>query len=507
VQKIEKICVNAYIIQINTNTNTNINTSFYNNMTTQHTSSHVIDLKKHDIGRYGFLTEITVDEYPENLKSLHVILMNMHNVDNFKDYVDENVKTGKFNDINYEEIENYDLDMQKYIYSTVGIMISKYIWCNGEDNNCTSIPKAFGVPHYTASKNIGIVPILTHATVDLYNWKFINKNEPFTYEPTIEELKEQNCDINLGNLMVKHSMTNTTDEKWFYLVMIAIEHYGYDTMLGINLMNNFMNSNDNNESILDELTKMSSALKKMMRLVNKMYSNCNPEIFFFQNRIFLNGYKKTKFPDGLSIDETDIVIENFDGGSAAQSSLIQCIDSFLHAEPIGCAYSIKFLENMRNYMPSSHKLTIELLQNYAKNKNINSYVKETGSDDLINAYNDTVIDLKKFRSSHFGLVQEYIIKFTGEKSEGTGGTTARKFLNDLINATGKSIIKFTKLKNKNYELIIMTMECIAYILIMCAIFFMIFYAIMMTTSMTTESALIMTCSFYSSFMGTLWFVW
>jgi hypothetical protein len=190
----------------------------------------------------------------------------------------------------------------------------------------------------------------------------------------------------------------------------------------------------------------------------------------------------------------------------AQSSLIQCFDSFLHAEPFGCTQSIKLIENMRNYMPSSHKLTIEMLQNYAKNKNINSYVKETGSHDLINAYNDVISDLKNFRSSHFGLVKEYIIKFAESKNEGSCETEHQVFLNYLVNATEKSIIKIAKSKNIKYNLLVMFIEFIAHILAMCTIFMIIFYIIMMTTTMTTENALIMTSSVYVSFIATLWLV-
>lgn len=78
-----------------------------------------------------------------------------------------------------------------------------------------------------SANSIGIIPVLTNAAVDLYNWSLINENEDqLDYEPTEQEKQKKKCLINFKNIMINYTMTNTKDEHWFYLIMIAIEFHG-----------------------------------------------------------------------------------------------------------------------------------------------------------------------------------------------------------------------------------------------------------------------------------------
>lgn len=467
-----------------------------------------IDFKQNDIGEYGFLTHVTIDKFPKNLNILNTFQANMHSISNFQSYVDNVMKSYKDN-VNYEEIENYDLETLKYIYSAGGIMVSKYIWCNGEDKPTTNIPKILGLPPLIASQKIGIVPALTHATVDLLNWTFVKHGQPFDYEPTEEEQTKANCDICLGNVMVKHSMTNTKDEKWFYLVMIVIEHYGLNILNSINNVNMLLVNNPNhnvfiNNTIYNEIDTMANCLKKMTALVKRMYEHCGTKKFFFENRVFLNGYSKEKFPDGLKITGTDSVIMNYDGGSAAQSSLIQCIDSFLHKKPIGCKYSIEYLEKIRNYMPAKHKNVIEQIQSFAQIHNINEYVADSNDNRLINIYDEAVNNLVKFRQAHYGLVKLYVFKFTGESSKRTGGTTPKEFLNDIIDGTKQSEIDVTTPVPSKMSLLI---EFVSTLVIMCMLFVSLFIMFGMMFAMAIEHTLLCSLCVYLLVAGLMLWVW
>jgi hypothetical protein len=55
-----------------------------------------------------------------------------------------------------------------------------YVWGNGEKNACKVLPKALAVPLDFVSKHLGIAPVLTHAAVDLWNWRRIDPNGPLT---------------------------------------------------------------------------------------------------------------------------------------------------------------------------------------------------------------------------------------------------------------------------------------------------------------------------------------
>lgn len=465
----------------------------------------VMDFEKYDIGKHGFLTHVKVNEFPQNLDLLNTFLKNMHSISNFQNYVDSItlLYRGK---INYDEIENYDLEILKFIYSACGIMVSKYIWCTGENYPNQSVPKILGYPHVIAAKKIGIVPVLTHTTVDLLNYTFVKEGEPFDYEPTEEEKILSKCVICLDNLMVKHSMTNTKDEHWFYLIMIRIEHYGLNVLNAINNANQLMTNKSGDDkadidNMYNEIEQIVNCLKKMTTIVKKMYENCDPETFFYENRVFLNGYKTKKFPNGLKIDGTDIVLDDYDGGSAAQSSLIQCIDSFLHKKTIGCKYSIDYLKKMRDYMPIKHKNAIEHIENYAQLYNIYDYVNNSNSEKLICIYNEAIQNLTRFRQAHYGLVKSYVFKFTGETSKGTGGTSPKVFLNDLITNTIKSqVVRETQ----NISAVV---EFLKIITSMCILFMSLFIIIGLMFAMAVEHTLLCSLSIYLVIVSCMLWLW
>ena len=119
-------------------------------------------------------------------------------------------------------------------------------------------PFQLGKIWHDSAESIGIVPILTNAAVDLYNWSKINENEdPLNYEPTEEEKKNKNCMINFKNIMINYTMTNTKDEHWFYLIMIAIEFYGNKIIHTIEEINDTMTywNNDAIYGFLYELNR------------------------------------------------------------------------------------------------------------------------------------------------------------------------------------------------------------------------------------------------------------
>ena len=62
----------------------------------------------------------------------------------------------------------------------------------GEKPN-TTIPESIAVPWYLVSQELGIPPVLTHAAVDLFNWKLKNPSLPFSLE-NIEPMNFFNLD-------------------------------------------------------------------------------------------------------------------------------------------------------------------------------------------------------------------------------------------------------------------------------------------------------------------------
>lgn len=393
-----------------------------------------------DISSNGFLPKKCKKNFPEPMKQYQQLVDNMHNVTDFRSFTDSVFKDENTEILSKEDdFSKFSLEENKFIYSAMAIIINKYIWCNGVGDYAKSIPYFLGMPYYNVCKNIGILPVLTHSAVDLFNWSFVNTNKDWDYEPTNEEKKEKKCKIAFKNVMVNYSLSDTIDEHWFYLIMIAIEFIGAKMINTINCINISIEKKNINhlEFLLNDLSKQ---IEKSTDTVKKMYEHCNPDIFFNLIRIYLQGYDTKYFPDGLKVEDSDITILNYRGGSAAQSSLIQCLDVLLHSDEIGCEFSKKFLSEMLEYMPKKHKNYIMHLKKVKEELNLHDYVIETNDKKLIESYNKSLQQLKLFRGAHFQLVVDYVFQFTGIHAKGTGGTKAKDFLSDLIVSTKKQTV-------------------------------------------------------------------
>jgi len=136
----------------------------------------------------------------------------------------------------------------------------------------------------------------------------------------------------------------------------------------------------------------------------------------------------------------------FYGGSAAQSPLFQVLDAFF-----GVRHSNTYLTNMRDYMSPAHKSFIESIE--AAKPSIQSHVDQSKSPELINAFNQCLDNLCKFRTKHIQIVTQYIVQQSPVISEerGTGGTDLLPFLKTIRQDTKDILfpLKETEVYPKN----------------------------------------------------------
>jgi len=130
-----------------------------------------------------------------------------------------------------------------------------------------------------------------------------------------------------------HTFTGTRDEEWFYLVSVAIEARGAPV---IPIMLRAMDAvRANNPSLVIEcLTKFVLCVDEISALLERMYEECGPEIFYHKIRPALAGSKNMAaagLPRGVFYDEGNGKGEwrHYSGGSNAQSSTIQFLDLVL----------------------------------------------------------------------------------------------------------------------------------------------------------------------------------
>ncbi len=349
-----------------------------------------------EYGPWGFLPKCQ-NVLPTDFSHYKVLIDKLRKP-NFAHIVDHfNIVYG---DQVYQDIDHFhnlkEIEI-RYLYSVFSMMVAVY----KVQHDCVYVPKCLGLIWKRAADHLGLPLVLTHASVDLYNWSFIEGDQEIM-------APEQ--------LMINNRMTDYYDEDWFYIIMIAIE----------GLSGEFMSA-----MINCDYHAMAVILNRANDYINKIDEYCDPDIFFHKLRPYLAGH-------------TDLVIEGLDerftfvGGSAAQSSFIQLVDIVLRNGKQHEGHELKFLTTMRDYMPKKDREFLELVEKH--------YVSEPTNQH----YMDAVEAFVRFRKSHLRIVHKYITNVV-KKSEncvtkvikqickiterGTGGTSYGELLSNIINTT------------------------------------------------------------------------
>lgn len=395
--------------------------------------------------KYGFLSDPNIfsDKLPLGFEEYEDICKNLNNnCTEFRNIVDKIVanKPQKF----YNQLtENLTYLQKKQIYTLFTFIVQKYVKCD-HDNIIDTIPYEIGIVWYNCAQSLKLPNVATYSALVLNNC--VIKND--------------------GKLEPYFNITGTNDEKHFYKIHIEIESMGSDLLYKmynfhsrlLDECSEFDDLNDQmqrKEILLDVLSDVAKTIGKMTNILNNMYSNCKPDVFWNIVRKYLSGYTEKDFmPNGLKINNTDIEPFKFVGGSAAQSTLIQAIDIFLgieHTSPHGKL----FLIEQQKYMPEKHLNYLKHLTILFK-ISIKDIVSSLNDDEVTHFYNYTIDQLVKFRNSHYTIVHKYLVKHSQSKNpEGTGTlqvTELKNIINDTVNS---------KLRNYN-DYIILVILCIFY---------------------------------------------
>lgn len=345
----------------------------------------------------GFLPEECVKDLPKSLSFYQPVLDSLPETVikgvGFRDIVHQLPKYNK----RLYNVDDLSMDEIKFMYSILSMIVHRYMWCDGSENCVTNIPPEIGKIWYKCSNKLGIRCVLTHAAVDLYNWRLIDKTKPFS----------------LDNIETNYTMTGTLSESWFYKIMIAIEGVSGRMFSKFEKLPQWMHYGDN-ENILQFLIDFNELLNEVKTIIKRTYDNCNSDVFFKELRVYLHGSRKA--PTGKIViksdptDNTDFDIDvSESGGSAAQSSLIQVFDSVFGTKHTDA--SLRYLKEQRHFMPEKHRTFVEIM-NYTPS--LRDYIIHSKSYELATAYNKCNNTFVRFRQAHFSLTGYYITKYIGE---------------------------------------------------------------------------------------------
>jgi len=285
-----------------------------------------------------------------------------------------------------------------------------YIWMDKDDKDIMhSIPKCIAVPWCAVSEHLGMPPVVTYATMCLYNW--------YLRDPT----KPPDGD----NLYSQITYTGTQDESWFYIVCLLVEIEAVPGMVAMLEAYSAIERGDN-QALQQHLKTIKASMHSMLQKLIRMCERCSPAVFYCEFRRFQRGSENEPYlPNNMTYEGVDPENQSHCGGGAAQSSTLPVFDIFLGVEHTGG--DLKFLNDQREYMPPAHRRFLAELE---KRPPVREYIKAANNSELTQSFNAIADELTRFREAHFSIVKQYIVQFIpdGEAGTGTGGTELKKFL-------------------------------------------------------------------------------
>ena len=279
-----------------------------------------------------------------------------------------------------------------------------YVW--GDVTPATQIPSTLAIPWNQVAIAIDRPMITSHASIVLNNWQRIDPTGP----------------IALGNIDTLQTFLGGMDERWFYLVTVAIEAAGGEALPAI-VDAQLAVIESNQDKLTTALETVHTVIQRITALLARMEERCDPHIFYHRVRPFLAGWPKP----GITYNGVDKESRVLIGGSAAQSSLIQTIDAALgveHHDP----RSRPFLMAVRAYMPIGHRRFVEQIES---GPSIRQFLSgSVNTTKAASIYRQCLEALEQFRRDHIRITTRYITAAAGdlEKARGTGGTEFAGFL-------------------------------------------------------------------------------
>ena len=327
------------------------------------------------------------------------------------------------------DLSKYSEEELRLLNVQFSFLAHAYVW--GDLVPSKILCKAIAKPWSNISKMLGRPPILSYASYCLDNWHKINQDEG----------------VNLDNVALNYNFLGGIDEDWFVTIHVCIEHAANKAIQSaFNIALKTETSDCDEKVLLDELTSIKEAMLEVNHIFRKMPEKCDPYIYYHRVRPYIFGWKNNPaLPDGLIYESCfDEKPQLFRGETGAQSSIVPTLDALLNVEHERDELR-EYLDEMKSYMPPSHRELIKFIEDTSK-------VKEqvSGNKMLMELYDDCCQEISIFRSQHLRYAADYIhnqsTKSTlfgsgGSKVRGTGGTPFMKYLKKHRDETDSSKIK------------------------------------------------------------------
>ena len=274
-----------------------------------------------------------------------------------------------------------------------------------------SVPPLLAQPWSQISQQLQRPPVIAHPSYVLHNWYLSVPEQGITY----------------SNLNVIQEFVGGKDEAAFILLTVMMEKHGAKAIRAI-IEGIEAAHQENFSSLLSCLKIIQDSVSEMTKTFELMRHECHPDAFYADIRPYLASFNGLVM-QGVGKEEA----QDYHGGSAAQSSILQSLDAALGLShpPHGAR---AFLVKMRDYMPRVHARFVEALEQ----EQIIAKVSKLDSS-IAKARQACIEAIVTFRNEHLKIMAEYIIlPAKGKDIIGTGGTHPSRFLKSVRDASKQS---------------------------------------------------------------------
>lgn len=289
-----------------------------------------------------------------------------------------------------------DLAECRLYYTRLGFIVSGYVNQIGQPP-CKLLPSNLAIPFCHVCDLLGRPPILSYDGYALYNWRRLDSSGP----------------IALGNIETLQNFVHLYDEHWFILVHIDIEANAAAILAAVEKITCAQDSGSVNGamiSIRDTLLMLVNTLKRIPEAMS-------PALYFKEFRPYI------RFFDQVRYEGVNDKVVSFRGETGAQSSIVPLLEALLKI-PHQASELTLHLQDMRQYMPASHRIILDKT-NAIENLKDNTQAK---------VFNQVLEYLAQFREIHYSWATQYIAERCDDDT-GTGGTPFMRWLKQLIDET------------------------------------------------------------------------
>ncbi len=284
-------------------------------------------------------------------------------------------------------------------YLRLGFLASAYVNQTGQPR-AGRLPASLAVPLCEVCRLLQRPPMLSYDGYALYNWYRLDKNQP----------------IALGNIDTIQNFVPLYDEHWFILVHVEIEALAANYLGEILSLMRGANGRDS-DLVTRVVRRITDGLRQQIAVLKRIPERMDPDLYFRTFRPYIRFFENVRY-EGIPG-----YLANQRGETGAQSSVIPTLVAFfkIQHEPNDLT---RHLEDMRRYMPASHRAFIDLVRKAPDIRTVANPV----------AFNEALEAIAEFRSVHYGWAREYIDERVDDP-RGTGGTPFMQWLKQLIDET------------------------------------------------------------------------